>query len=107
MYSVYIGVFIDYEPEEDDEVLPAEPQEDRPLKEEHVGIIVGALASLILLLFTIAVFIILRHHRRKKNHDIYDQYEKHHINTDSDEFTKVLHATKDTVYIMGLYLFPI
>ncbi len=52
--------------------------------------ILGALAALILILFGIAVFIVLRNQRKKQEEEIYDSYEKHRMAQEQDEFNKVI-----------------
>ena len=58
---------------------------EKALKEEHVGMIIGALAAMILLLFAVAVFIVLRNQRKKHEEEAYDVYEKHRMTHDTDE----------------------
>lgn len=67
-------------------MIHPEHQDDPGLQEEHVGVIIGALAALILLLFAIAVFIILRQQRKKQEEDAaYGPYDKHNM-TNLDEY---------------------
>ena len=47
--------------------------------------IIGALAAMILLLFAVAVFIVLRNQRKKHDEEAYDVYEKHRMTHDTDE----------------------
>ena len=47
--------------------------------------IIGALAAMILLLFAVAVFIVLRNQRKKHEEEAYDVYEKHRMTQDTDE----------------------
>ncbi len=69
---------------------PKQPEsnEEKILKEEHIGMIIGALAAMILLLFGVAVFIVLKSQRKKHDEEVYDVYEKHRMTQDTDE-TKV------------------
>ena len=47
--------------------------------------IIGALAAMILLLFAVAVFIVLRNQRKKHEEEAYDVYQKHRMTHDTDE----------------------
>ncbi len=64
----------------------ADADPDHALTEEHIGMIIGALAAMILLLFAVAVFIVLRSQRKKHEEEhAYDVCEKYRMTHDTDE----------------------
>lgn len=68
-------------------VVHPQPRDRKTLREEHIGIIIGALAALILLLFAIAVFILLRHQNKKKSDSkSYPAFEKHRMTGELEDF---------------------
>ena len=72
----------------EDELVEAPERRDDVLQEEHIGIIIGALAALILILFAVSVFIVIRNRRRKlEQANSFGPYEKQHMTTgDVDDF---------------------
>ena len=68
-------------------IMHPEPRDPSGLREEHIGIIIGALAALILLLFAIGIFVLLRHQNKKQEDaPAYGTFEKHHMTGDTDSY---------------------
>lgn len=61
--------------------LPPHSKEKQDMGDDHIGIIVGALAAFVLILFVVICIIILRHKRRKNgsNHRIKQSFDPGHV----------------------------